>query len=857
MTNGVPIDLRKSLGFEHMHAREEQIALAAERACEDTFDWILSHNIPGLGYSDTRQANVKGSFLRWLYGKSALFWISGKPGSGKSTLMRKIYHDSRLRTHLESWAPSRNVTLATMFFTSQGTVLERSREGLLRSLLYQALVDPALCMQVLEPFLDKTPENVSYDITKFRWTWGELRSAFSKLLQIASHAQCFCFLVDGLDEYNVATTTDDYPQDHYLESGSDSERCRKIRAGYLDIAELLQSYAGNEFVKICVSSRPYNEFGSAFSDCPSFSLHDLTGDDVHQFVSVEIGKRADASHVTDYSGLVDDITTMASGVFLWVKIATGIVVDCIINEEDPAQVKSTLAGLPTALGGSRGLYMRMLKHLDAKNRALAWKSFDIVLHAQGTLSAVTLAFAIEADPSRAVRAPIELLSGAAIDRHCMRLGRRLKASGGFLEIVDTRYGKIVRFIHLTAREFISRRDNQLALTSRNLPDAIDPNVALLTACLLQLKSLQLDGSGTHGELCESTAVHKHHVGDLDHSRYFQLGLWKSVFEGLYYAVAAEETTELPQTALLDELDRTVHRLWKECEPDPRCFAISYQKSRLSQNRHWMQALPRAYIDSNPVYYWKDDFMSLAVRFNLVLYLAEKVEDGYQFDEKQGRPLLAYAVVCRPWEMSLQDMLGVKLSRDFSRTSVTKLLLRHGADLNAVYKYEFGLDQGNDGSRCWGFLPSIWQLSLVSVMCCVDDSIPELPKFANWWRTMETLLHHGAPPNASVCVQETRSELCFDAPQEKSALFFCMYICMQYFDCNSSLPRLVIAKGGRLQQGELDSLILYANSGLFESFSSVCGRKYTLNKSNSILLRRESKKRQVFMHSFPELLSPSG
>ncbi|KAH7391608.1 hypothetical protein BKA64DRAFT_109923 [Cadophora sp. MPI-SDFR-AT-0126] len=44
------------------------------------------------------------NFSTWLQSGCGLCWIRGKPGSGKSTLMKHIIDDVRTKYHLETWA---------------------------------------------------------------------------------------------------------------------------------------------------------------------------------------------------------------------------------------------------------------------------------------------------------------------------------------------------------------------------------------------------------------------------------------------------------------------------------------------------------------------------------------------------------------------------------------------------------------------------------------------------------------------------------------------------------------------------------------------------------------------------------
>jgi hypothetical protein len=97
-----------------------------ESAYRSTFDWILTP--PELGLTD------------WVRNGTCVFWINGKPGSGKSTAMKHIYQNLSKLTGGSSASPSnfRDVT-AKFFFFQRGSSIQKSLEGLLRSILFQVL----------------------------------------------------------------------------------------------------------------------------------------------------------------------------------------------------------------------------------------------------------------------------------------------------------------------------------------------------------------------------------------------------------------------------------------------------------------------------------------------------------------------------------------------------------------------------------------------------------------------------------------------------------------------------------------------------------------------------------------------
>ena len=96
-----------SLYFEHSSDRHEAIA----EAHATTFSWI---------YEEQPTDEVSWtSFTDWLSKADHSgdpYWITGKAGSGKSTLMRFLVEDPRTRDYLGQWVKSCQLILASYFF---------------------------------------------------------------------------------------------------------------------------------------------------------------------------------------------------------------------------------------------------------------------------------------------------------------------------------------------------------------------------------------------------------------------------------------------------------------------------------------------------------------------------------------------------------------------------------------------------------------------------------------------------------------------------------------------------------------------------------------------------------------------
>ena len=122
----------EQLSYPHMTNRYEEI----QEAHSKTFEWIFRR---------AEQSDLPwNDFSKWLRQDANIYWINGKAGSGKSTLMKYIYDSRHTAEYLREWGCKRlSITsqccIASFFFWNSGTDMQKSQQGLLRSLLFQVL----------------------------------------------------------------------------------------------------------------------------------------------------------------------------------------------------------------------------------------------------------------------------------------------------------------------------------------------------------------------------------------------------------------------------------------------------------------------------------------------------------------------------------------------------------------------------------------------------------------------------------------------------------------------------------------------------------------------------------------------
>jgi NACHT domain len=246
----------ESLTFPYMNDRYHEI----EDAHKKTFDWI---------YRPINSTTRWDEFSNWLSHGEGIYWINGKAGSGKSTLMRYICEDSRTSSLLEEWAgESGEIFTASFFFWKSGVPGQASQLGLLRSLLHSLLSQKRDLMPKAVPKIwtsaAKSLSNLPSDsglAEAFR-RMGRVRDqslleqSLRTFFELLSDTRV-CLFIDGLDVY-------------------DGDPASTIK--------LLKSISSSD-VKICVSSRPWNEFHQAFNGLPGLRLQDLTFDDIHLYIN--------------------------------------------------------------------------------------------------------------------------------------------------------------------------------------------------------------------------------------------------------------------------------------------------------------------------------------------------------------------------------------------------------------------------------------------------------------------------------------------------------------------------------------------------------------------------------------------
>lgn len=333
----------EALRFEKMETRFDNI----EEAHTETFKWLLedenssSLTLPTEDTDDPWYAGmvrflkkdiplrleIRKDFTYWLSHGNGIFHISGKPGAGKSTLMKFLVESDNVRKYLNTWADGKELTLSSFFFWRHGTESQKSLQGLLQSLLYSILDQHPELARTAFPTQWEAASKSQGKVLHFRRS--DIQNAFKILTErpevCLKHK--FAFFIDGLDEFE----------------GHDDTLVKTL---------FEWANSGSENIKICVSSRELPIFQQRFSRCLKFRLHEATYHDIFLFVYDTLRNNEDVQSMPkpdDVAQLAKSLIQRAEGVFLWVSLALRLVERGLVLDESIEELERSIEVLPSEL----------------------------------------------------------------------------------------------------------------------------------------------------------------------------------------------------------------------------------------------------------------------------------------------------------------------------------------------------------------------------------------------------------------------------------------------------------------------------------------------------------------------------
>lgn len=420
------------LRFQEIEERQHTISEAYKK----TFEWVFhdpEHGLPSIAEtlsSGNRPTIHWDNFSEWLRGSNNLYWITGKPGSGKSTLMKFLYYDHRTMALAKQWSEPYDLVTAGFFFWNSGTNMQMSFKGLLQTLLHQCTKGhPEIIPQI---FPDRWHNHIMYGGDLRAWTTPELVTALKDLMSIKRFR--FLIFMDGLDEYDKEPA--------------------EIATFILELRQL-----ATDNVKFCVSSRPWLVFEEAFKNVASLRVEDLTRPDIQFYVEAKLASNDQWRDLQkllpeDTRDLMTELVEKASGVFLWIVLVVESILGGLRDGDSIEDLWRRLNQLPTSL---EELFDKILRQLNPEYFMQACELFQLVqASAEDPLTLLHLSFHQDGY-NAALKAQVEPIPHNQLVFRAETMRRRLLSRcKGLLEapeLVAHGHRAKVTYLHRTVRDF--------------------------------------------------------------------------------------------------------------------------------------------------------------------------------------------------------------------------------------------------------------------------------------------------------------------------------------------------------------------------------------------------------------------
>ena len=406
-------DCLKSLAFEQMEDRSNQIKTAAKGTCE----WLLGHEL----------------YTSWAVSDRTLLWIKGKPGSGKSTLLRYALENVMKVPNTRDRA-----LVLSFFFHNRGSELQKTRFGLFRSLLHQVLRQVPDALVNLTDTFQQRCENRGKLGKDWKWDPNELQRFFESSLQKVLDSYSVWLFVDALDESGKETAVD-------LVRGFKS---------------LLQELPPTKLpFRICFTCRQYPILDLDYGF--EIALEQENGQDISDYVH----DRLSTFSVRMSSTIPDLITKHASGLFIWARLVVEHVLKLECDGEGVKRIEKAIGDIPQQLDE---LYLRLVQDMDKKPDSL--KLIQWICFATRSLSLDELRWAMILDADCPHESLQQCKDAEDYVHSSETMETRLKVlSHGLAEVVPSSSGRVVQFIHQTVRDFFVEKG--LSLLGGNLKSA--------------------------------------------------------------------------------------------------------------------------------------------------------------------------------------------------------------------------------------------------------------------------------------------------------------------------------------------------------------------------------------------------
>ncbi|KAL2064442.1 hypothetical protein VTL71DRAFT_4936 [Oculimacula yallundae] len=359
-----------------------------------SWTWTLSWIWETEGPQDTKPPG----FIQWLEsGSDDIFWFSGFPGSGKSTLMNYLSRNPGVVKHLET-NKSGKWTMVKYFFAE--VTGETNFDAMLQSVLLQLLEshkDLAATFRDASPAYNRFDKRPSDDAILKTWARADLEKLLYESMAILKERN-ICVFLDGIDECIDVHQADILRTDEFAKSQNEDlqNRARFLRNWITHARDKRCN------LKLCLAGRESLDTRYGLGLPPSCIITWYTKEGIRTYVSnileaaiadllnhklTATAKRIEAGKASIIQGIVDK----SEGVYLWVRLVAAEIATGIREGKDPATLHKEIESLPREL---EKLFTKIIECVRKRDLPTTIRYFELLVLAS-QINKATQAMSLE------------------------------------------------------------------------------------------------------------------------------------------------------------------------------------------------------------------------------------------------------------------------------------------------------------------------------------------------------------------------------------------------------------------------------------------------------------------------------
>ncbi|KAL9623717.1 MAG: hypothetical protein Q9160_001947 [Pyrenula sp. 1 TL-2023] len=498
-----------------------------DAAAKDTCEWLNQHSI----------------YKAWLNMHQGILWVKGKPGSGKSTMMKHALQITEQVNNLQGRA------LTSYFFHGRGIDLQKSTLGLFRSVLHQILDQIPDFLTEFANIFGKKEELIGPYDQSWQWEEGELRDLFKSFVTKAAETIGLRIYVDALDECST----------------TDAKSLLKI------FREMMRAPLEESALQVCLSCQHYPLI--ALPDWLEISMENENKRDIERYVTRELDQNLQNQGLVEKLGKI--ILPKASGVFQWVVLIVRMASDLYLDGTHEEDICDAVRNKPTELSE---LYHDLMQTIIPEKRVETLQIMQWIQFSKRPLRITELRHALaiqKFSTSSSLEESLLHASGQTDEEFERRLRDRTK---GLVELTEVharredfdsylfKNDKVIQFIHQSVADFVAFEGIKILNTSWDASQSMAGQAHFLISRTCVNLIIMEQSYRRRNETFDSHGIDDDKRGTIEISTFkpYSQRLFREIFQGIpllpyatrYWITHTKdvEGNHIPQADLLDLFD---------------------------------------------------------------------------------------------------------------------------------------------------------------------------------------------------------------------------------------------------------------------------------------------------------------